>query len=63
VYLNSTGGLMDQNNERIPVISMAEDYQYGNVAPDISSKYLVKNSRAVSLLLFAQDSLPISVTT
>lgn len=28
VYLNSSGGLMDQNNERIPVISMAEDYQF-----------------------------------
>jgi N-acetyl-gamma-glutamyl-phosphate reductase/acetylglutamate kinase len=28
VYLNSSGGLLDQNNERIPVISMAEDYDF-----------------------------------
>lgn len=28
VYLNSLGGLMDQNDQRIPVISMAEDYNF-----------------------------------
>ena len=33
VYLNSGGGLMDQNNQRIPVISMAEDYEYYMTQP------------------------------
>jgi N-acetyl-gamma-glutamyl-phosphate reductase/acetylglutamate kinase len=28
VYLNSSGGLMNEKNERIPVISMAEDYDF-----------------------------------